>query len=105
MALAGKSLGADSTAERFEAAVKFEMSFPVLFSSESFRTNRARVGPVSRVRTHVDVEISAQREFFAAIGLQTGESPALRVDADVTLQVAETQKRLVAPVATERATG
>ena len=105
MALAGKSLGADGTAERFDPAVKFEMSFAVLFSSEPFRTNRTRIWPVSRMRPHMNVEVSAQGEFFAATGLQTGESPALRVDADVTLQVAETQKRLVAPVATERATG
>ena len=45
----------------------------------------------------MDVQVTAQRELFVARG--TGEARALRVDADVTLQVGQARERLVATVA------
>ncbi len=56
------------------------------------------------MRAHVNMEIPSQCEFFSTAGLWTSKSPALRVDANVALQVAEARKRLIASVATKRAT-
>lgn len=102
VALSGERFRANGAPERLDATVQLQVRLPVLFASEPFWAHGARVRPVSRVRSHVDVQVAAQRELLSATRFRAGEAATLRVDADVALQVAQTGKRLVAPVATER---
>ena len=100
--LPGKGLGAHVATERFDAAVQFEVSLAIFLASEPFRADWARVGPVARVRAHVDVKVAAECKLFAAARLGAGEATALRVNADVSLQVGKAREGLVAAVASKR---
>lgn len=101
MALAGERLATNGAAKRFDSAVQFQMGLAILFAGESLRTHRTRIGPIARVRTHVNVQIPPQRELLATARLRADEFPTLRVNSHVALQIAETRERLIAPVATK----
>ena len=105
VAFTGKSFGTNGATERFDSAVQLEMRFTVFLSSEPFGAHGARVWPITRVRSHVNVEIPTQCEFLATTGLRAGKPTALRVNANMALQVAETGKGLVASIAAKRTGG
>ena len=97
MALAREGLGANGAGEGFDTAVEFQVGFAVLLASEAFVADGALVRLLARVRAHVDVEVAAEGELFAAG--RAREPGPLRVDADVTLQVGQAREALVALLA------
>lgn len=103
--LPGKRLGANVALEGFDTAVQLQMSFAIFLASEPLRTHWTRVRSVARVRSHVNVQIASQCKLLATARFRASEPFALRVDAYVTLQVAQARKRLVASIATVRAAG
>lgn len=90
VALSRKGFCANVTGKRFDGAVQFDVSFAILLARESFVAHGALVRFLARMRTHVNVQISAQCKLLVASGAR--ETSALSVNSNMALQIGQARE-------------